>query len=78
MPPRPLVSTAEVARALGLSPRTIQNYRKSGLLVPDVESPGGHARWDLEKVSKTLRDLAADRKAAEARRNGTDTDTDTD
>ena len=31
-----LVTTAELARALGLSARTIQRYRQGGLLVPDA------------------------------------------
>jgi transcriptional regulator with XRE-family HTH domain len=53
-----LVTTAELARALGLSARTIQRYRQGGVLVPDVVSAGGHARWDVEKVRNTLRSLA--------------------
>jgi hypothetical protein len=53
-----LVTTAELARALGLSARTIQRYRQVGVLVPDVVSAGGHARWDVEKVRNTLRSLA--------------------
>jgi ParB-like chromosome segregation protein Spo0J len=53
-----LVTTAELARALGLSTRTIQRYRQGGVLVPDAISAGGHARWDVEKVRSTLRSLA--------------------
>ena len=53
-----LVTTAELARALGLSARTIQRYRQDGLLVPDLVSAGGHARWDVEKVRSRLRSLA--------------------
>ena len=53
-----LVTTAELARALGLSTRTIQRYRQGGVLVPDVVSAGGHARWDVDKVRSTLRSLA--------------------
>ena len=53
-----LVTTAELARALGLSARTIQRYRQGGLLVPDLVSAGGHARWDVEKVRGRLRSLA--------------------
>ena len=53
-----LVTTAELARALGLSARTIQRYRQGGVLVPDLVSAGGHARWDVEKVRSRLRWLA--------------------
>ena len=53
-----LVTTAELARALGLSARTIQRYRQGGVLVPDLVSAGGHARWDVEKVRSRLRALA--------------------
>ena len=53
-----LVTTAELARALGLSARTIQRYRQGGVLVPDLVSAGGHARWDVEKVRSRLRSLA--------------------
>ena len=53
-----LVTTAELARALGLSTRTIQRYRQGGLLQPEVVSAGGHARWDVDKVRHRLRSLA--------------------
>ncbi|HYH30874.1 MAG TPA: MerR family transcriptional regulator [Pseudonocardia sp.] len=52
-----LVTTSELARALSLSNRTIQRYRSLGVLVPELESPGGHARWDVEKVKQQLREL---------------------
>jgi hypothetical protein len=57
-----LVTTAELARALGLAPRTIQKYRKDGLLTPDLESIGGHARWDVDRVREELRRIAAERR----------------
>jgi DNA-binding transcriptional MerR regulator len=52
-----LVTSAELARALGLSARSIQRYRRDGLITPEVVSPGGHARWDIEKVRQEIRDL---------------------
>jgi DNA-binding transcriptional MerR regulator len=57
-----LVTTAELARALGLAPRTIQKYRQDGILTPDLESAGGHARWNIERVRDELRRLAAERR----------------
>ncbi len=54
-----LVPTSALARVLGLSDRTIQRYRQLGVLAPDVVSPGGHARWDVERVRVRLRELAA-------------------
>ena len=52
-----LVTTSELARALGLSSRTIQRYRREGVLTPEIASPGGHARWDVETVKAQLRAL---------------------
>jgi DNA-binding transcriptional MerR regulator len=50
-----LITTSELARALGLHMRTIQRYRAEGLITPEVETKGGHARWDIEKVKEQLR-----------------------
>jgi DNA-binding transcriptional MerR regulator len=50
-----LVTTSELARALGLHMRTIQRYRSEGLIHPEVETKGGHARWDIESVKAELR-----------------------
>ena len=52
-----LVTTGELARALGLHTRTLQRYRAEGLITPEIESKGGHARWDVEKVKEQLRAL---------------------
>jgi DNA-binding transcriptional MerR regulator len=53
-----LVTTSELARAVGLHSRTLQRYRAEGLITPEVESKGGHARWDVEKVKEQLREMA--------------------
>jgi DNA-binding transcriptional MerR regulator len=55
MPTSRLVTTRELARVIGLSERTIQRYRAEGLITPEIESKGGHARWDVEKVKDQLR-----------------------
>jgi MerR-like DNA binding protein len=57
MPTPRLVTTSELARALGLHTRTIQRYRAEGVITPEIETPGGHGRWDIEKVKQQLRDL---------------------
>jgi len=54
MPEKRLLTSAEVARALGLSVRLIQQYRADGLLTPKMETPKGHARWDLDEVREQL------------------------
>ena len=54
--PEPLINTAELARLLDVSPRTIQRYRKEGVLVPDVVLKGGHARWSVDNVRQQLRE----------------------
>lgn len=51
------MTSAEVARALGLSVRLIQKYRADGLLTPAMETPKGHARWDLDEVKRQLDEL---------------------
>jgi hypothetical protein len=57
MPTPRLVTTSELARALGLHTRTIQRYRAEGVITPEIETPGGHGRWDIEKVKQQLREL---------------------
>ena len=56
MSARRLITTAELARTLGLAPRTIQRYRRLGWLVPAEVSMGGHARWDVEDVRAQMRE----------------------
>jgi hypothetical protein len=40
-----------------LHARTIQRYRAEGVITPEIETRGGHGRWDIEKVKQQLRDL---------------------
>ena len=54
--PRP-VSTTELARALGLSARSIQRYVTAGMIEPEFTTPGGHYRWNVERVRQQLRAL---------------------
>lgn len=51
-----LIGTAEAARIIGKSPRTIHRLVSSGLLTPAIVAPGGHSgsylfeRADIERV----------------------------
>lgn len=49
-----LVSTGALAKALGVSRAAVNRWVGTGLLVPDVTTPGGHHRWDLERVRGQL------------------------
>jgi DNA-binding transcriptional MerR regulator len=51
-----LVTTGELADALGLHMRTIQRYRHDGLITPTIVTRGGHARWDIDQVVEQLRE----------------------
>lgn len=55
-----LIGTAEVARILGKSPRTIHRLVQAGELVPTVIAPGGHhgaylfRREDVEALAQEM------------------------
>lgn len=51
------MSSTALARALGLSPRSIQRYVQAGVITPEFTTPGGHYRWNVEKVVEQLRAL---------------------
>ena len=52
-----LVTTGELAKALGVSRGAINRWQNEGLITPDVTTPGGHHRWDVERVRARLREL---------------------
>lgn len=58
-----LVTTAALAAATGLHTRTLQRYRRLGLITPEMVSIGGHARWDVEKVKQQIREILEKQKA---------------
>lgn len=43
-----LVTTAEAAKQLGVA---------DGLVTPDLITPGGHQRWDVDRLRAQLREL---------------------
>ena len=57
MPDRPLLTTAQAARLLGVSRRTLARYAERKQLVPTLVLPSGHYRWDLEDIRQQLRGL---------------------
>jgi DNA-binding transcriptional MerR regulator len=52
-----LLTTSQLARALGLSLSSIKRYISAGQIKPDLTTPGGHYRWSVESVRQQLREL---------------------
>ncbi|NHD17890.1 MULTISPECIES: helix-turn-helix domain-containing protein [Actinopolyspora] len=52
-----LLTSGELARALGISHRSITHYAKTGQLDPALTTPGGQYRWELDDVKRQLREL---------------------
>ena len=55
-----LVSTGEAARRLGVNLRTLQRWASEGLLKPDWVTPGGHMRWDVDRLLHEIKRLPRD------------------
>ena len=51
-----LITTAELAKALRVSQRTLARWAKDGTLRPAFTLPNGHLRWNLADVQRQLRD----------------------
>ena len=61
--PAELLTTAQAARWLGVSRRTLARYAELGWLVPTVTLPSGHHRWELEELRRQVRELPRQRPA---------------
>jgi len=48
--PGALPTTAQVAKQLGISSRTLERYAERGWVTPARVLPSGHRRWSLEDV----------------------------
>ena len=59
-----LVSIAEAAKALGVSPQTLRRWEREGKAVPTENTAGGRRRYDLAKLRPDLfrAESVADRK----------------
>lgn len=61
----PYVTTGEAARLLGISIRSLQQWVKDGLIEPDHWTPGGHMRWDVDRLRAELRNPSQFRREEE-------------
>ncbi|PKW13132.1 MerR family DNA-binding transcriptional regulator [Saccharopolyspora spinosa] len=52
-----LLTSGELARELGISPRTVARYVRLNLLTPTETTLGGHYRWDLDEVREQIKKL---------------------
>lgn len=55
--PDELLTTAQVARQLGISTRTLVRYAEKGYVTPAMVLPSGHRRWNLADVRNQLAGL---------------------
>jgi|tagenome__1003787_1003787.scaffolds.fasta_scaffold20198515_1 DNA-binding transcriptional MerR regulator len=56
--PGDLISTGELAKRLGFTPRTIQRWRERGWIKPAIVAPrSGRARWIEADVREQLRQV---------------------
>lgn len=60
VPPSDLVTTPDAARALGISPRTLQRYVRNGLVTPEITLPSGQYRWDVAKLRAQIETASGD------------------
>jgi excisionase family DNA binding protein len=64
----PLLTTAELARRLGVSARAVNQWMQNGDITPELITPGRHARWREGRVREQLRVLAEQRRKADDER----------
>ena len=51
-----LVGSGEAAKRLGVSRRSLARWVRAGLLEPDLKTPGGQYRWDVDRVRAEMRE----------------------
>lgn len=52
-----LLTTGELAKELGVSRGAVNKWASDGLIVPEITTPGGHHRWNVDHVRDQLREL---------------------
>jgi predicted site-specific integrase-resolvase len=52
-----LVTSGHLAKALGVSRGAVNRWLNEGLISPDLTTPGGHHRWNVDRVRAQLREL---------------------
>jgi DNA-binding transcriptional MerR regulator len=58
------VTTGQAARQLGVDIRSLQRWVKAGLIEPDHVTPGGHMRWNVERLREELRNPSRHRRGS--------------
>lgn len=51
----PFVTTSQAAKILNVSVRSLQQWVADGKIEPDYRTPGGHMRWDVDRLRGELR-----------------------
>jgi 8-oxo-dGTP pyrophosphatase MutT (NUDIX family) len=49
-----LVTTGAAAKAIGVTPVTLQRWAHAGIVTPATVTAGGHMRWDLDDLREQL------------------------
>lgn len=52
-----MLTSAQAAKVLGISARTLTRYAERGQLIPTLTLPSGHLRWSLEDIRRQMREL---------------------
>ena len=52
-----LLTTGELAKELGVSRGAVVKWTREGKIHPELTTPGGHHRWDLDHARAELQAL---------------------
>ena len=52
----PLLNTAQAAKRLGVSARTLNDWKRDGIVTPAFVTPGRHARWRESDLRRQIED----------------------